>query len=490
MSGERGLGRTVVRTEWLRAGFGAAEVLRGASLELRAGELAALVGDSGGGKSLLGRCLLGLPGEGAWLRARRLEVDGIDVLGSQPAELRALRRRRVGAVPQDALGALDPLRRVGTALEGALLDAGVDGRAARRARALELLGRAGADDPERFLRAHPFELSGGERQRALLALALAGDPALLIADEPSAALDAELAAATVGLLASLAAEGRAVLVITHDRALVAPVAHRMLALREGRIAPLEAEDAAPARTTSGPSAARPEGRALEGRGLARTFSTRRGPRRVLDGVDVRVAAGESTALLGPSGSGKSTLGRLLVGLDRPDAGEVRVDGIARRDAHSPSSLRGAVGLVPQDPLGSFDPRKTVGRLLLEGRALGCRRDAAPVPDEDGAWLAAALAEVRLDPSLAARRPLRLSGGQRQRVAIARALAARPRYLVCDELTSALDATARGAVLDLLDELRAGRGLGLLLITHDPDVAGRAERIIRLEAGRIRAAGPA
>ncbi|CAG7843861.1 Glutathione import ATP-binding protein GsiA [Pseudoclavibacter triregionum] len=542
----------LVDARGVRIAFPGRLAVDGASLRVAAGQLVALVGDSGAGKSALSRALLGLAGDGASVTAERLEVCGVEVTGAGERELRTLRRTRVGVVAQDALGSLDPLRRVGRALDERLRDADdAEGRRAsaadRRSRALALLERAGFPPAEapRVLRALPGELSGGQRQRALIALALAGDPSLVIADEPSASLDATLAEASFDLLRELARQGLGVLAITHDLSLALPRAERIVVLSRGRVlaegppaelaasadpevrrllghpapdggaaggsgagspegaepsaaraaglaaaadaAKPDLEELAGEEPAAGAAGPRRDAPALAATGIRRAFAGAEGELVVLDGASLEIAPGELVALLGPSGSGKSTLGRILLGLDRPDAGEVRVGGTLRLDAHRPAALRGAVGMVPQDPLGNFDPRRTVGGLLRDARRLAADR-AAGVPAPDRAWVARALEEVGLDSELARTRPRRLSGGQRQRVAIARALAAEPRALVCDEPTSALDASTRGLVLDLLDRIRRERGLAVLLITHDPAVAARADRTLRLAHGRLAEAG--
>ncbi|GMA30787.1 ATP-binding cassette domain-containing protein [Litorihabitans aurantiacus] len=470
-----------------RRGRDATPVLHGVSLHVDAGECVAVVGESGAGKSVLSRALLGLAGEGgsrAHVAAARLELAGQDVRGAGQRRWRRLRGRRVGLVMQDALGSLDPLRTIGAEVAETLDAHGgrTLPRARRREAVLTALADAGLDDPALRASQRSGDLSGGMRQRALIASAIVGSPDLLVLDEPTTALDATVASGVLALLARLRDSGSAMVLVSHDLRAVARVADRVVVLRDG----LVVEEGPTARVLSSPShpytrrlvdavprgpksrsAARataeapPSGPpALEATGVSRTYGLPGGGVvRAVDDVSVTLLPGRALGVVGESGSGKSTLARLLLAAERPDAGEVTLGGepwsALTERARRP--LRRRVRLVPQDPLASVDPRLDVAAVLRDAARSAGRRPG------DGAAL---LAQVLLGPEILARRPRTLSGGQRQRVAIARALAADPDVLVCDEPVSALDVTVQAEILALLLRLQAERGLSLVLISHD------------------------
>ncbi|MFT2751585.1 dipeptide ABC transporter ATP-binding protein [Clavibacter sp. Sh2088] len=508
-----------LRVEDLRVSFGGVPVVHGVSLRVAPGECLALVGTSGSGKSVTARSLLGLAGTGARVTADVLEIGGRDLRAAGPREWRRVRGSGVGLVLQDALSSLDPLRPVGREIGDALRLHGMRDARARQARVLELLARVGMPDPEVRVRQRSGELSGGLRQRALLAAALALDPPLLVADEPTTALDATVQARIIDLLADLRTRGQATLLVSHDLAVVARLADRVAVMHDGRIVeegptadvlrapahrrtralvaavptgvprgvPLSAArlEAAGARETApvepAPSPDHPV--VLRASGLRRAFPGPGGSlRTAVDDVSLEVRRGRTLGLVGGSGSGKTTVARLLLALEEPDAGDVTLDGepwsgIPERARRS---RRPRVGAVYQDPLASFDPRWTVDRILRDALAVAGLAGAAAYDSP-----ATLLAQVGLDPALLTRRPARLSGGQRQRVAIARALAARPDVLICDEPVSALDIAVQAQVLDLLDELQRRLGLGLLLISHDLGVVGHMSDDVHVMAdGRI------
>ncbi|MEV7973165.1 ABC transporter ATP-binding protein [Cellulomonas sp. NPDC089187] len=484
---------SVVEVRGLRVAFDR-PVLRGVDLRVDPGECVAVVGGSGAGKSVLARALVGLEPS----TADSFTVLGRDAHRFTPRQWRAARGRDIGFVLQDALGSLDPLRTVGAEVaEVVAIRRPRDGsdrpdprrpRTERPARVRHVLERVGLPNPELRARQRSGQLSGGMRQRALIAAALAAGPPLLIADEPTTALDATVAARVLDLLADLRDAGTAVLLISHDLAAVARVADRVLVLDDGVVVesgsvteviehprePVTRRLVAAARLPDGPGPLPEPGPVvLAGTGLRRAFPLPGGGAvTAVDDVDVQLRAGEALGLVGESGSGKTTLARLLLAAEAPDAGTVELDG------HPWSTLpesrrratRRAVRWVPQDPLGSMDPRLTVGAVL---------RDAGA---QD---LSALLRTVHLDPALARRRPRTLSGGQRQRVAIARALAATPRVLILDEPVSALDVQVQAAVLDLLIELRRTTGLSLVLISHDLGVIRRVcDRVLVMSGGRV------
>lgn len=471
---------TAIELEGLRIDFGGAPVVDGVSLQVERGKCVAIVGESGAGKTLTARALLGLTPEGARVRLDRLVVDGTDARGLSERRWRALRGRRVALVSQDALVSLDPLQRVGAAIAEPLrLHDLVTGRDALRERVRGLLRRVWMPDVERRERQYPHELSGGLRQRALIASALAADPAVLVADEPTTALDATVQARILTLLRDIADAGTAVVFISHDFAAVRRIADRVVVMRDGVVVetgPVAEVLESPqheytrqliAATIHEPRA--PQGEAADPV-LVVTGATRRyGDLVAVSDASFTVPEGRTLGVVGESGSGKTTLARLIVGVETPDEGAVRWTGGRRR-----------VQLVHQNPLGAFDPRWTIGRSLREALAAGGvprAKRAARVHD--------LLREVDLDPELASRRPLALSGGQRQRAAIARALAAEPEVLVLDEPVSALDPSVREKVLRLLLRLQRDRDLTMVFVSHDLDVVGAvADEVIVMQDGVI------
>lgn len=497
----------LVEVDRLSVAFGgAAPVLHDVSFTVAPGECLALVGESGSGKSVTARSLIGLAGQGARTSAARLAFGGEDLLGYRARDWQALRGQRVGFVMQDALGSLDPLRTVGAEIEEPLRVAGGLTREQRQACVVELLRAVSVPEPELRARQHPRQLSGGLRQRALIASAIANDPALLIADEPTTALDAAVQAQILALLQSLRSRDTALIVVSHDLAVVAQLADRIAVMQHGRI--VEQGSAADilhqprheyTRTLVAAAAAihgaRPRATAdtvvpiaaatplLEAAGVAKSYPGADGrARRVVDDVTLTLRAGETIGLVGASGSGKTTVTRLLLGLEVPDAGVVRWQGDDWATLPEPERRRRRRGvqMIFQDPLASFDPRYTVRRLLDEPLALhGVAREAR------AARATELLRLVRLDAALLNRRPIEMSGGQRQRVAIARALALEPQILICDEPVSALDVSVQAEVLALLDDLKARLGLACLFISHDLGVVRRvSDRIAVMHDGRI------
>lgn len=474
---------------------GAGEVVRGADLAVAPGECLAIVGESGAGKSVLARALLGLVQDepGASVRAETLRVADTDLTRASRGARRRMRGRDVALVLQDALQSLDPLRTI-EAEVGETLAVRRVSPAARRQHVIEALSAAGLPDPESLLRRRSGQLSGGMRQRALIAAALAGRAPILVADEPTTALDATTATHVLDLLATLRDEGRTLILISHDLHAVARVADRIAVLEAGRIVEQgprsevldspshPATRALLAAIPSGPKPApAPPARGIETRERHRNpdasrespcisaaeVTRRYGDVTAVDRADVRLDRGEVLGIVGESGSGKSTLARLLIGAERPDSGDVRYGTPTPR-----------IRFVPQDPLGSFDPRHSVERILRLSR-----REGAPPP-------AALLERVGLDPALLPRFPASLSGGQRQRVAIARALAAEPDVLVCDEPVSALDVTTQAGILDLFLALQRDDALGIVFISHDLAVVRRvSDRVAVMRDGRIVETGP-
>ncbi|AXQ47867.1 dipeptide ABC transporter ATP-binding protein [Pseudomonas vlassakiae] len=492
----------------LRVSFNGVPVVHGVDLQLHAGQCLALVGESGSGKSVTARTLVGLTGAGAQVQAKRLAFAGQDLRRLGETDWQRLRGGRIGFVMQDALGSLDPLRRVGAEIEEPLLlHTGLTAEQ-RRLRVLELLRQVGVPEPEVRARQYPWQLSGGLRQRALIASAIACQPRLLIADEPTTALDATVQAQILDLLEHLRARDNSLLMVSHDLAVVARLADWVAVMRHGVVVEqgtveqilqdpqdpytqrlLSAARAVHFQRPSVPALSLVEAPVdeqpvvLEARGLHKAFVGPDGQmRQVLSDVSLQVRAGQTLGVVGESGSGKSTLGRILLGLERPEQGSVHLAGqdwLALSAAQQRQARQG-IQVVFQDPLASFDPRYTVMRVLAEALAQagvprGLRRTEA----------AALLERVQLPVGLLERRPLELSGGQRQRIAIARALAMKPKVLVLDEPVSALDVSVQARILALLAELKAELGLACLFISHDLGVVEQvSDQVLVMQGGRV------
>jgi peptide/nickel transport system ATP-binding protein len=506
------------------------DAVRAISFEIGAGECVALVGESGSGKSVTARSLLGVAGHDADVSAAELRWRDTDLRGLTERQWRTIRGRRIALVLQDALTSLDPLRRVGAEVGEPIELHGQLPPARRALRVRELLSSVGVPRPDVRARQYPHELSGGLRQRALIASALAGGPELLIADEPTTALDVTVQAQILDLLGDLKSQGTALLLISHDLAVVAQLADRVLVMKDGvvveegatgdvlsapqhpytrrlldavpgpgsrgrRLSPPVAAGAAVERAAHpavGPDRARAAGPAdravrtdvlLRAEGLRKVYRAPGGQQTIaLDDVSFELRRHEILGVVGESGSGKSTAARAALGLTRLDSGDISFLGApwsglpeAQRRTRRPR-----MQLVSQDPLGSFDPRERVGQIVAE--ALG--RLGVPRADRP-ARVAALLESVGLDAEAASRRPSSLSGGQRQRVAIARALATEPDVIVCDEAVSALDVSIQAQVLDLLADLRDRTGVALLFISHDLGVIHHiADRVVVMKDGRI------
>ncbi len=495
---------------------GPVHAVRGLWLDVRAGEVVALVGESGSGKSVTALAALGLLPRTAQVTGR-VRVGSQDVTGRDARGLRRVRGSQIAMVFQDPAAALDPVLTVGDQLvEGIELHDVAHGRAAW-ARATDLLAEVGIDDPVRRMRQHPHELSGGECQRVVIAMAISAGPAVVVADEPTTALDVTVQAEILDLLRSLTTRlGTAIVLITHNMGVVADLADRVVVLHDGRVvergtaqqvltAPADPYTrrlvgavprlgAGPARPSGGPAASRTAGGADEppvlvvdhlvveypGRGRAAW--------RAVDEVSLVVRSGEVVGLVGESGSGKSTVARCALGLLPATAGTVSLFGepLAGADRRTLRRLRSATGLVLQDPAASLDPRMPVWRCIAEPLVIhggGSRRSRQDRVLE-------LLDAVELPERLADRYPHELSGGERQRVSIARALALGPRLLVADEPTSALDVSVQATVLALLADLQDRYGFAVLFISHDLAVVDMlAHRVVVLRAGRVVEQGP-
>ncbi|WP_251094839.1 ABC transporter ATP-binding protein [Streptomyces sp. Caat 7-52] len=489
---------SLVEVTDLTVEFGALRAVDGLSFSLAEGAALALVGESGSGKSTVAGALLGLHrGTGARVGGS-VRVAGTDVQAASDEELRRLRGARAAMVFQDPLSSLDPYYAIGDQIaEVHRVHTRVSRRAAR-ARAVEVLERVGIPDAQRRSRSRPHEFSGGMRQRALIAMALACEPDLLIADEPTTALDVTVQAQILDLLHGLRAEtGMGLLLVTHDVGVAAESADDILVMRHGRAvergpvgtvlaAPAEAYtrellDAVPrvsARRTGSPAT---DEVVLEATGVRREFGRGKRAFAAVDDVSVTVRRGETLGVVGESGSGKTTLGRMLVGLLEPTAGEIRYAGRPH------TGVNPAVQMVFQDPVSSLNPRRSVGESVADPLRARGESDEERIRGR----VTELLERVGLDRAHYDRYPHEFSGGQRQRIGIARALAAEPRAIVCDEPVSALDVTTQAQVVALLGELQRELGLALVFIAHDLAVVRQvSDQVAVMRRGRLVEYGPA
>jgi peptide/nickel transport system ATP-binding protein len=485
--------------------------VRGVSLRVEPGETLALVGESGSGKSTVALAALGLlPGNSR--ASGGISVGGTDVVGAGEAELSRLRGRTASMVFQEPATALDPLTRIGKQIAEVVRNHRDVSRQEAAAEAVALLRRVGIPEPERRASAFPFQLSGGQRQRVVIAMAIANSPGLLVADEPTTALDVTVQAEILDLLRALAADsGTGVLLVTHNMGVVADFADRVAVMLEGEVVETGAvEDvllrptheytrrllaAVPRLAVNEPAGAvvreRVETAApvVELRDVGVQFG--RGPRavRALDDVSLTVRAGETVGLVGESGSGKSTAARVALGLVAPASGGVSLFGADLRKARGRArrALLAGVGVVLQDPVASLDARMSVAECVAEPLRVH-RRGTGAVERRER--VAEVLELVRLPRELARRGPRELSGGQRQRVSLARALVLEPRLLVADEPTSALDVSVQQTVLEVIAELQKELGFACLFVSHDLAVVQQfAGRVVVMRGGRVEEQGP-
>ncbi len=472
----------------------------GVSFTLDPGEILCIVGESGSGKSVSASAIMGLLPPALRRLGGGITFEGRDLFRLSPAEMRGLRGARIGMIFQEPMTALNPLMRVGDQIAEVLA---VHGARGAQERVPDLLAAVNLPDPGRLARSYPHTLSGGQRQRVMIAMALALEPALLIADEPTTALDVTTQMQILRLIKDIQRRrGMGVLFITHDFGVVAEIADRVVVMQEGRI--VEAGSAAKMLNTPehpytkaliaavphrmnrhGTATGRP---LLETIGLRKSFRraggllSRSGDVAAVADADFVLRRGETLGLVGESGSGKSTLARCIVRLVRPDQGAVRFDDtdLTRLNRRTWRPFRKRIQMVFQDPFASLNPRRRVGDIIAQGPiAHGvARADALKRARE-------LLALVQLDPTAMERFPHEFSGGQRQRIGIARALAMEPELLIADEPVSALDVSVQAQVLDLLESLRQRLGLTMLFITHDLRVAAQiCGRVAVMQSGRI------
>ncbi len=510
----------LLRVDGLRVGFategGPVRAVDGVSFELAPGEVLAIVGESGSGKSVTAQTIVGLTRSPNARIEGSVRLAGAELIDAGEKRLREVRGERIAMVFQDPMTSFNPVYRIGRQLTEATLEHRPEvGRDEARARAIELLGAVGLPQPERQVDRYPHELSGGMRQRAMIAMALMLEPEILIADEPTTALDVTVQAQILELLRRLNRErGLATILITHDFGVVAEIADRVLVMHEGRIverggldrvfyspedpytrrllgAVVRLDEAPPLR----PAGAEPP--LLEVTDLVKHFPLKRGLLsdrevervRAVDGVSFSVARGETLGLVGESGSGKSTLARAVLQLLAPTSGSVRFEGreIAGLSPRRMRPLRARMQLVFQDPYSSLNPRRRIGQIV--GEPLRVQGGASG--RELRGRVQGLLERVGLSAAHYQRYPHELSGGQRQRVGIARALALEPRLVIADEPVSALDVSIRAQILDLLAELQADFGLTYVFVAHDIGVVRHvSDRIAVMHEGKIVELGPA
>jgi peptide/nickel transport system ATP-binding protein len=492
----------------LKVTIGGTSILQGLSLSLEAGQVLGVVGESGSGKSMTALSVLGLLPQGATAKGA-ICFEGQDLTGLSEPELCRVRGARIGMVFQEPMTALNPVMTIGDQVAEVVRLHRGGSRAQALAVARQTLDRVGLPADRFPLTRYPHELSGGQRQRVAIAIAIVLSPRLIIADEPTTALDVTTQAQILDLLRQLVREdGAALILVSHDLAVVADIADHVAVMKDGQIVE-QGETAAlfadlkhpytralvanavhvPIRRGQPDLVAPP---VLEAKAVVRDYP---GPRRFLRAgaafravseVSLAIRPGEIVGLVGESGCGKSTLLRTLLALEAPQGGQVSLAGQAFSPA-SPRAQRRHIQVVFQDPHGSFDPRWTVERLVAEPLHL---LDAKPTPAERRVKVEKALAQVGLPAEAADRYPHQFSGGQRQRIAIARALIVEPSIIALDEAVSALDVTVRAEVLDLLARLSDELGLAYLFVSHDMGVVrGLTDRVLVMKAGQIVEQGP-
>ncbi|MEM9223418.1 MAG: ABC transporter ATP-binding protein [Pseudomonadota bacterium] len=501
------MGEPVFAVRDLRVDFdtpdGTVEAVRGVSFAVMPGESVAVVGESGSGKSQVMMAAMGLLASNG-TASGSVRYRGEELIGMRRRELNNIRGAKITMIFQEPMTSLDPLYRIGRQIEEPLrVHAGLSGKAVR-ARALELLKLVRLPEPEARLRAYPHELSGGQRQRVMIAMALANDPDLLIADEPTTALDVTIQSEILALLADLQTRLQmAIVFITHDLTIVEAFCRRVLVMRSGKIVEEGSTDdifAAPKQDyTKMLLAAKPEGSKpavpqsaeplLSAEDVSVTFLQAGGlfsdafELRAVKHVSLALRRGQTLGVVGESGSGKSTLGRVLVHLQEAK-GLVTYLGtaISDLDRSAMRPFRKDLQMVFQDPYGSLSPRMTVGEIIAEGLLVHEPQLGA---DARAQRVAVALNDVGLDPGVRNRFPHEFSGGQRQRIAIARAVVLRPTIMVLDEPTSALDRSVQKQVILLLRALQDEHGLTYIFISHDLAVVrAMADRVMVMKSGEV------
>ncbi|SUB00256.1 Glutathione import ATP-binding protein GsiA [Pannonibacter phragmitetus] len=513
MTGSENQNEAVLKIEGLTVNFrtntGMVEAVRGVDIHVNRGETVAIVGESGSGKSQTMMAAMGLLASNGITGGRVLYRDR-NILGLKTGELNQVRGKKITMIFQEPMTSLDPLYTISRQLCEPMVENGGLSWAKAKARALELLKLVNIPEPERKLKSYPYELSGGQRQRVMIAMALANDPDVLIADEPTTALDVTTQAQILDLLADLQKRlGMAVVFITHDLGIVRRIADRVYVMRKGEVV----EEGATAKIFDTPAHdytrmlldAEPEGTkapvdasapvVIEGQKVSVEFAlgggllTKPFILKAVNDISLTVRKGQTLGIVGESGSGKSTLGRALLGL-MPSDGRVFFNGtrISDKSKAQMRPLRKHMQLVFQDPFGSLSPRMTVGQIITEGLLVHEPGLSAAERDRRACQ---ALEEVSLDPVMRNRYPHEFSGGQRQRIAIARAMVLKPDLMVLDEPTSALDRTIQKQIVTLLRDLQSAHGLTYLFISHDLAVVrAMSDTVMVMQHGKIVEAGPA
>ncbi|MEG3133825.1 ABC transporter ATP-binding protein [Rouxiella sp. T17] len=491
--------------------FGDKTVVKGVDLQLKHGESLAFVGESGSGKTVTARSLIGLQDSKARITADRFFIDGEDMLNASQRRWRKIRGRQIGYVLQDALVSLDPLRQIGQQVKDALAASQSQAKGSAREHAVALLKSVGFPEAETRLTAYPHQLSGGLRQRALIATALAGKPSLLIADEPTTALDMTVQKQILDLLQKRRDNGQSLLLISHDLSVVGQLADRILVMKNGEVVEQGSAHqllkmpqhpytqqllaAVPSPATRGLKLSGERGVPLPIKQIAsgqpllevRALNKQYAKKTVVNQVSFSLSVGETLGIVGESGSGKTTVARMVMGLTEPTSGTITLQGerwsqVSEADRRL---RRRGIQLIAQDQLSSFDPRYNVEKII--GESL----DSVGIfGDERLRRIRQLLDEVQLGDSFLRRYPRELSGGQRQRIAIARAFAPNPALLIADEPVSALDVSVQAQVLDLLAEMQAEHRTALLFISHDLGVVHHlADRVVVMKDGAVVEHGP-
>jgi peptide/nickel transport system ATP-binding protein len=479
----------------LPAGADRSHALQDISLQVKAGQTLCVVGESGSGKSVLATTVMGLLANELGVSGGSVHLQGEPLLSASATRLRALRGQAMGMVFQEPMTALNPVMRCGEQVDEVLRTHTDWPAATRRDHILKMMAQVRLPDPERIWASYPHQLSGGQRQRIVIAMAMIMKPALLICDEPTTALDVTTQQEILQLIHQLQQDtGSAVLFITHDMGVVADIADQVLVMHQGVAVEMGARDDVLLRPQADytrallaavPSMTPPAARVLadtppvlQAQAVCKTYGTHL----ALQDAGLRLRAGETVGIVGESGSGKSTLARCILRLIDPTSGDIHwgQDNIATWPERRLRAVRHRVQVVFQDPNRSLNPRLTIGQSMVEGaRNFGA---SALEAERIGQEL---LQQMRLPEGAWQRYPSQFSGGQRQRIALARALACRPDVLVADEAVSALDVSVQAQILDLLREVQARMGLGLLFITHDLRVAAQlCDQVIVMQQGRI------